>query len=146
SGANIGAVVAPIMVPAILGWYGWHEVFIVTGAIGFIWLVFRWIFYERPERHKQIRETELSYINSDGEDPSQAKGSVGWMELLRVRQTWSFVIGKFLTDPIWYFFLFWLPAYFNTTFHLDLRVVSLPLVIVYSATTVGSIGGGYLSS
>lgn len=146
SGANIGAVVAPIMVPAILGWYGWHEVFIVTGAIGFIWLVFWWIFYERPERHKQIRETELSYINSDGEDPSQAKGSVGWMELLRVRQTWSFVIGKFLTDPIWYFFLFWLPAYFNTTFHLDLSVVSLPLVIVYSATTVGSIGGGYLSS
>lgn len=146
SGCNIGAVAAPIMVPAILGWYGWHEVFIVTGAIGFIWLIFWWIYYERPERHKQLKAAELAYINSDEETEDSGNGSVSWAKLLKVRQTWTFVVGKLLTDPIWYFFLFWLPAYFNTTFHLDLTVVSLPLVIVYSATTVGSIGGGYLSS
>jgi len=148
SGANIGAVVAPIMVPAILGMYGWHEVFIVTGAIGFIWLAFWLIFYEIPTRQRRLQKAEFDYIHSDNEpgDDLEDTRPVKWSKLLTVRQTWAFVIGKFLTDPIWYFFLFWLPAYFNSTFHLDLSVVSLPLVIVYSATTVGSIGGGYLSS
>jgi len=148
SGANIGAVVAPIMVPAILGMYGWHEVFIITGAIGFIWLAFWLIFYEIPSKQRRLQKPEFDFIHSDNEpgDVSEDTRPVKWSKLLSVRQTWTFVVGKFLTDPIWYFFLFWLPAYFNTTFHLDLTVVSLPLVIVYSATTVGSIGGGYLSS
>ena len=147
SGANIGAVAAPLMVPWILGHYGWHEVFIITGAIGFIWLIFWWIFYEIPEKQRRLQKPEFDYIHSDNqpEDDLTAK-PVKWSSLLRVRQTWTFVVGKAMTDPIWYFFLFWLPAYFNTKFHLDLSVISLPLVIVYSATTVGSIGGGYLSS
>jgi ACS family hexuronate transporter-like MFS transporter len=149
SGANIGAVVAPVMVPWILGIYGWETAFIITGAIGFIWLIFWIIFYEVPSRHKKISAAELEYIHSDiddelGDDTPTVK--VKWLQLFKIRQTWTFVIGKFLTDPIWYFFLFWLPSYFSSTFNLDLKKPSLPLVLVYTATTIGSIGGGYLSS
>jgi ACS family hexuronate transporter-like MFS transporter len=149
SGANIGAVVAPIMVPLILGLYGWRMAFIITGAIGFIWLIFWMIFYEIPSRHKSIGPAEYDYIHSDVEEASEIANKdtkVKWAELFKIRQTWSFIIGKLLTDPIWWFFLFWLPSYFASTFHLDLTKPSLPLVIVYTATTVGSIGGGYLSS
>jgi ACS family hexuronate transporter-like MFS transporter len=148
SGANIGAVVAPVMVPWILGIYGWEMAFIITGAIGFIWLIFWIIFYEVPSRHKKISAGELEYIHSDtiheADDGDTTK--VKWLHLFKIRQTWTFVIGKFLTDPIWYFFLFWLPSYFSSTFNLDLKKPSLPLVLVYTATTIGSIGGGYLSS
>ncbi|MBF9255068.1 MFS transporter [Pontibacter sp. 172403-2] len=147
SGANIGAVVAPIMVPAILGAYGWQEAFIITGAIGFVWLVFWLIFYEVPSRHKRLTAEEYAFIHSDSEQVViEPKGSVSWARLLSIKQTWAFIFGKLLTDPIWWFFLFWLPSYFSTTFHLDLTKPSLPLVIVYTATTFGSIGGGYLSS
>ena len=149
SGANIGAVVAPIMVPLILGWYGWAMAFLITGAIGFVWLIFWLIFYEIPSRHKKITPAEYDYIHSDIEPAAEIANkdkAVKWLELLRIRETWSFVFGKLLTDPIWWFFLFWLPGYFASTFALDLKKPSLPLVIVYTATTVGSIGGGYLSS
>jgi ACS family hexuronate transporter-like MFS transporter len=149
SGANIGAVVAPVMVPWILGIYGWEMAFIITGAIGFIWLIFWIIFYEVPSRHKKISVAELDYIHSDTITEVTDGGytaKVKWLHLFKIRQTWTFVIGKFLTDPIWYFFLFWLPSYFSSTFNLDLKKPSLPLVLVYTATTIGSIGGGYLSS
>ncbi|OOQ56528.1 MFS transporter [Mucilaginibacter pedocola] len=149
SGANIGAVVAPVLVPWILGVYGWQMAFIITGAIGFVWLVFWIILYEIPTRHKKINAAEVAYIHSDNEDVEVAEApeaKVKWVELLGIRQTWTFVVGKFLTDPIWYFFLFWLPSYFSTTFKLDLSKPSLPLVLVYTATTIGSIGGGFLSS
>jgi ACS family hexuronate transporter-like MFS transporter len=149
SGANIGAVVAPILVPLILGWYGWQMAFLITGAIGFIWLIFWLIFYEIPSKHKKITPAEYEYIHSDVEDVSElanTENKVKWVELFKLRQTWSFFIGKFLTDPIWWFFLFWLPPYFSSTFKLDLTKPSMPLVVVYTATTIGSIGGGYLSS
>lgn len=148
SGANVGAVVAPILVPWMLGAYGWEEAFIATGAIGFVWLIFWLIFYEIPSRQKRLGKPEYDYIHSDNEDAGAEadKTPVKWGKLLFVRQTWVFIAGKFFTDPIWYFFLFWLPSYFSTTFDLDLSKPSLPLVIVYSATTIGSIGGGYLSS
>ncbi|ASU34177.1 MFS transporter [Mucilaginibacter xinganensis] len=149
SGANIGAVTAPVLVPWILGIYGWQMAFIITGAIGFIWLIFWLIFYEIPSKHKKVTTTEYEHIHSD-EDEVVVDGvdepKVKWETLLSKRQTWTFVAGKLLTDPIWYFFLFWLPSYFASTFNLDLKKPSLPLVIVYSATTIGSIGGGYLSS
>ncbi|WP_234734856.1 MFS transporter [Tellurirhabdus bombi] len=146
SGANIGAVVAPVMVPWILGAYGWEEAFIITGAIGFIWLIFWWIFYEVPARQPRVTKEEFAYIHSDNE-PEAAAGEppISWGRLFGIRQTWAFIMGKFLTDPIWWFFLFWLPSYFSTTFNLDLKKPSLPLVVVYTATTIGSIGGGYLS-
>jgi ACS family hexuronate transporter-like MFS transporter len=148
SGANIGAVVAPIMVPWILGIYGWQMAFLITGAVGFIWLIFWWIFYEIPSKHKKVTPAEYAYIHSDVETETVAEEEtkIKWVQLFGIRQTWVFVIGKFLTDPIWWFFLFWLPSYFASTFALDLKKPSLPLVIVYTATTVGSIGGGYLSS
>ncbi len=144
SGANIGAVVAPIMVPWILGIWGWQEAFIITGAIGFIWLIFWWIFYEIPSRQKRLSPEEFAYIHSDEEEGDEEK-PVKWSTLFRIRQTWAFFFGKLLTDPIWWFFLFWLPSYFSTTFQIDLKKPSLELAVVYTATTIGSIGGGYLS-
>ncbi len=146
SGANIGAVVAPIMVPLILGWWGWQEAFIITGAIGFIWLVFWLIFYEIPSRQKRLGQEEFDYIHSDTPEPADAdEKPVKWLKLFSIRQTWAFFFGKMLTDPIWWFFLFWLPSYFSSTFHMDLTKPSLELALVYTATTIGSIGGGYLS-
>lgn len=152
SGANIGAVVAPIMVPWILGAYGWEEAFIITGAIGFIWLIFWWFMYEIPSKKKGISKAEYDYIHSDDKEEEQEvqtddrpTGASGWLKLFGIRQTWAFVFGKFLTDPVWWFFLFWLPSYFASNFDLDLKKPSLHLAILYTATTIGSIGGGYLS-
>ncbi len=147
SGTSIGAVVAPILVPWILGAYGWQEAFLITGALGFIWLIFWWIFYEIPSRQKRVGAKEIEYIHSDNEATDiDNKAPIKWVKLLGIRQTWVFIVGKVLTDPIWWFFLFWLPSYFSTTFKLDLTKPSLPLVIIYTATTFGSIGGGWLSS
>ncbi len=147
SGANIGAVVAPIMVPWILGAYGWREAFLITGALGFIWLIFWLIMYELPARKKKLSKAEFDYIHSDDDEVADVHAKpIPWKQLLTIRQTWAFFMGKFLTDPIWWFFLFWLPGYFSDTFKLDLTKPGWPLVIVYSATTFGSIGGGYLSS
>lgn len=146
SGANIGAVVAPIMVPWILGIWGWEMAFIITGAIGFIWLIFWWIFYEIPSRQKRLSPAELDYIHSDADETvEENEKPVKWLKLFGIRQTWAFFFGKLLTDPIWWFFLFWLPSYFSSTFQIDLKKPSLELAIVYTATTIGSIGGGYLS-
>ena len=145
SGANIGAVVAPIMVPWILGMYGWQEAFLITGALGFIWLFF-WIkYYEIPTRQPKANAAEIEYILSDNEPDTSKEQPVKWLELFKIRQTWAFVFGKMLTDPIWWFFLYWLPSYFAEAFKLNLSKPSLELVIVYTATTVGSIGGGYMS-
>lgn len=152
SGANIGAVVAPIMVPWILGAYGWEEAFIITGAIGFIWLIFWWFMYDVPSKKKGVSKAEYDYIHSDDQEEEQevqtedrSTGASGWLKLFGIRQTWAFVFGKFLTDPVWWFFLFWLPSYFASNFDLDLKKPSLHLAILYTATTIGSIGGGYLS-
>ncbi len=146
SGANIGAVVAPIMVPWILGMWGWQEAFIITGLIGFVWLVFWWALYEIPSRQKQLSQAEFEYIHSDApEMKDNNEKPVDWFRLFRIRQTWAFIFGKMLTDPIWWFFLFWLPSYFSSTFQIDLKKPSFELAVVYTATTIGSIGGGYLS-
>ncbi|MFZ6011605.1 MAG: MFS transporter [Bacteroidota bacterium] len=147
SGANIGAVVAPILVPWILGVYGWEHAFIWTGAIGFIWLIFWIVFYEIPSKHKKLTAAEYEYIHADKDEQAEGKKqSVSWLKLLSIRQTWAFFFGKLLTDPIWWFFLFWLPSYFSTTYNIDFKKPNLQLVVVYTATTIGSIGGGYLSS
>jgi ACS family hexuronate transporter-like MFS transporter len=146
SGANIGAVFAPILVPTILALYGWQEAFIITGAIGFVWLIFWLYYYEIPTRHKKVTEAELAHIHSDNEEDTSNEKPITWGTLFRVRQTYVFIAGKLLTDPIWWFFLFWLPSYFSTSFNLDLKKPGWPLVIIYMATTIGSIGGGYLSS
>jgi ACS family hexuronate transporter-like MFS transporter len=145
SGANIGAVVAPIMVPWILGAYGWQEAFLITGALGFVWLIFWWRYYELPSKQARVNRAEYDYIHSDNEADTSKEAPVKWLQLFKIRQTWAFVFGKMLTDPIWWFFLYWLPSYFAEAFKLNLSKPSPELVIVYTATTVGSIGGGYLS-
>lgn len=151
SGANIGACIAPILVPWLLGAYGWQFAFLITGLAGFIWLLAWRLLYERPEKHRKVTAAELEYIRIDDE-PQQKTASAErldnrtWTKLFTLRPTWAFIVGKFLTDPIWYFFMFWLPSYFSTTFQLDLKKPGLPLVVVYSAATIGAIGGGLLSS
>jgi ACS family hexuronate transporter-like MFS transporter len=145
SGANIGAVVAPIMVPWILGSYGWQEAFLITGALGFVWLIFWFRYYEVPAKQARINQAEFDYIHSDNEPDTSKEAPVKWLDLFKVRQTWAFVFGKMLTDPIWWFFLYWLPILFAEAFKLNLSKPSPELVIVYTATTIGSIGGGYLS-
>jgi MFS transporter, ACS family, hexuronate transporter len=143
SGANIGAVVAPAIVPWLTITYGWQAAFIATGAIGFVWLVFWIIFYERPEAEKKLKKEELAYILSDPLESSSEK--VPWLKILKYRQTWAFVLGKFLTDPIWWFYLYWLGLFLNKNFGLVLTELGLPLIVIYTITTVGSIGGGWIS-
>lgn len=147
SGANIGAVVAPIMVPLVLAAYGWQMCFVVTGALGLIWLVFWWLKYDLPSRKKNLKQTEYDHIHCDESAvaPPTVGNRVPWRRLLAVRQTWAFVFGKFLTDPVWWFYLFWLNGYFHDVFHTPDNKITWPLVVIYSCTTVGSIGGGFLS-
>ena len=128
--------------------YGWQEVFWITGALGFVWLLFWLILYDVPMKQRRITAGELKLITEDHdtEDSSSTTRSVKWYKLFTFPQTWAFVTGKFLIDPIYWFFLFWLPSYFSSTFNLDLTKPSLQLMIIYAATTVGSVSGGYLSS
>ena len=144
SGANIGAVVAPAVIPWLTMTYGWQAAFVATGALGFIWMVFWLLLYDRPERHKRVSKAELEYILSDPPDPLSEK--VPWLKLLKYPQTWAFVLGKFMTDPIWWFYLYWLPKFLSQRFELDLSHLGLPLIVIYTMTSVGSIGGGWLSS
>ncbi len=149
SGTNIGAVIAPVLVPWILGAYGWRAAFLWTGALGFVWLIFWWIYYDVPAKQPRLSKEEYDLIHSDdGDEPREAapKNAIPWKKLLGFRQTYVFVVGKLLTDPIWWFFLFWLPSYFAEAYNIDLKKPNLQLVIVYTATTIGSVGGGYLSS
>ena len=150
SGSNIGACIGPILVPFLLAGFGWQAAFIITGSLGFIWLIFWRRLYKSPQQQKRLSKEEYEYIQSDETSADKEAESdtkpVTWIALLKLRQTWSFIAGKFFTDPIWFFFLFWLPSYFSSTFHLDFKKPSLPLALVYTGTMIGSLGGGYLSS
>jgi len=144
SGANIGAMIVPIVVPLLLSLYGWQMAFVVTGAVGFIWLIFWVLLYQVPSKHKKVNQAELDHIVSDQLSETEPVASneppISWGKLFTLKQTWVFIVGKFMTDPVWYFFLFWLPSYFSTTYNLSLSKPSIPLVVVYTITTVGSIG------
>lgn len=142
SGTNLGAILAPLAVPWVALHYGWHAAFLITGIFSAAWIVVWFFSYDRPAAHKKVKAAELRYIN-EGQAEAPAPTAT-WIQLLGYRQTWAFVAGKFLTDPIWWFYLFWLPSYFTSKFHLTLSTLGLPLVIVYSAATVGSIFGGWL--
>jgi ACS family hexuronate transporter-like MFS transporter len=144
SGTNVGAILAPIVVPWLVVHWGWQTAFIATGAIGLIWLIFWFIFYEVPEKQKRLKEPELKYIYSDNED--EVKEKISWFKLLNYRQTWAFFVGKFLTDPIWWFYLFWIPKWLADVRGLKITQFGLPLVVIYTATTIGSVFGGWLSS
>jgi ACS family hexuronate transporter-like MFS transporter len=143
SGANIGAIVAPLTVPFIALRFGWEWAFIITGALGFIWLVFWLSTYKKPEDHPKVSKAELDYIQSDAEENVE---KVAWIKLFPHRQTWAFALAKFMTDPIWWFYLYWLPKYLNTSHGLTLDKIGLPLVAIYVFSDFGSIAGGWLSS
>jgi len=143
SGTNIGVLVAAAMVPAITLSFGWKWAFIVTGAIGFIWLGFWLAIYHHPDQHPNLSSAERQLIQSDPPDPEVR---VPWLELVRHRQTWAIAVGKFLTDPIWWVYLYWLPDFLNRNYGIDLKTVGIPLIAVYLISDVGSIAGGWLSS
>jgi ACS family hexuronate transporter-like MFS transporter len=149
SGANIGAILAPLTVPAIAAIWGWQAAFVWIGAIGFIWIAFWLAMFDDPARQKRLSRAELDYIRRD-EAPAATAAPVertpnpGWMQLLGLRQTWAFVVGKFMTDGVWWFFLFWLPKYLTDEFAIPATGMMLPLAVLYSMTMVGSIGGGWL--
>jgi ACS family hexuronate transporter-like MFS transporter len=142
SGANVGAILAPLIVPWVTIRYGWHAAFLATGGFSALWLLWWFRNYRQPSGHPTLTGIELRYIYQEAAE--QMGPSTPWAKLLGLRQTWAFSIPKFLTDPIWWFFLFWLPSYFSDRFHLNLSHLGLPLIIVYSASTFGSIGGGWL--
>ncbi len=143
SGTNIGALLTPIIVPWMTLRWGWEWAFIATGATGFLWVFWWRASYRTPEDHPKLRKTELEYIRSD---PPDAVVKIKWRNLLRHRQTWAFALGKFLTDPIWWLYLFWIPDFLNRAYKLDLKSIGLPLVVIYLMADVGSIGGGWISS
>ncbi|MBW3656185.1 MAG: MFS transporter, partial [Gemmatimonadetes bacterium] len=143
AGSNVGAIVAPLMVPFIALRWGWEWAFIVTGALGFVWLAFWLAMYRTPETHPRVSPAELAYIRSD---PVESTAAVPWLSLLKHRQTWAFFIGKFLTDPIWWFYLYWLPKFLDTGFGVKLAGLAAPLVAIYLVADVGSVGGGWVSS
>jgi ACS family hexuronate transporter-like MFS transporter len=148
SGTNVGAILAPLTVPWIAGHLGWQWAFIIIGAVGFIWLIFWWWLYQPPGQQPRLSEAELAYINADAIEHTRTSalpddGKVKWMQLLRYRQTWSFFFGKFLTDGVWWFFLFWLPKYLEAQYGMKGTDIMLPLAVLYSMTMIGSIGGGW---
>ncbi len=149
SGANVGAIIAPLTVPFIAVTWGWRWAFVITGSIGFIWLVLWLIFYEIPARQKRLGKAELDFINSDKDEQDRAdklkdEAKVTWAKLLSYKQTWAFSIGKFLTDPIWWFYLFWLPDFLESQYGLKGTGIAVPVALVYTISTFGSIYGGYL--
>jgi ACS family hexuronate transporter-like MFS transporter len=142
SGANVGVVLAAILVPLVTLHFGWHAAFLITGIFSTMWIVLWFFKYSKPTDHPAIADAELVFINQD--PPEKIGPSMPWVKLLGIRQTWAFSIPKLLTDPIWWFYLYWLPGYFSDKFHLSLAGLGLPIFIVYSASTIGSIGGGWL--
>ena len=143
AGANVGAVAAPLLVPWLAINFGWQSAFVVTGVVGLFWLFF-WIpLYRRPEQHPRVSPSELAHIHSDPPEPT---GKVRWATLLTHPQAWGFVLGKFLTDPIWSFYLFWAATFLSQKHNTNLKTIGLPLVVIYVMADVGSIAGGWLSS
>jgi len=143
AGTNVGAVVAPLTVPWIAINLGWQWAFILTGAIGFLWLAFWLPMYRKPELHPRLSKAELALIQSDPPDPP---GTTPWVRLIPHRQASAFAIAKYMTDPIWWFYLFWTPNFLRDVHKLDLSTIPLPLIVIYLIADVGSVGGGWLSS
>ncbi len=150
SGANVGAILAPATVPYIANAWGWETAFLIIGGAGFLWLIFWFIFYDKPEQQKRLSKNELEYILLDTDEkeivPSESETEarkVSWFKLLGYKQTWAFTFGKFMTDGVWWFFLFWLPSFLKAQYGMEGTSISFPLFVLYSMTMIGSIGGGW---
>lgn len=143
SGANLGSIVVPLVVPFLTLELGWRGAFFGTGSLGFVWLVFWLWLYAKPEMHPRVSQSELLHIESD---PVESTQLIPWAQLLPKRQTWAFAVGKFLTDAVWWFYIFWLPRFLQGTFHLNLQQSRSPVVVVYVVSVGGSVAGGWISS
>jgi MFS transporter, ACS family, hexuronate transporter len=143
SGTNVGAILAPGFIPWITLQFGWRAAFLATGIFGAIWIVWWITLYYSPEDHPRVSTSELQYIR---DEPPEPLAEIPWTKLLTYRQTWAYSAAKFLTDPIWYFYLYWLPKFFDSRYHLGLGSIGLPLIVVYNMSAVGSICGGWLPS
>jgi MFS transporter, ACS family, hexuronate transporter len=141
-GANVGVILATLLVPLATHFFGWHSAFLITGVFSASWILLWFLKYRKPAEHLTLSAAEFAYINQD--PPEKPGPSMPWGKLFGIRQTWAYAIPKFLTDPIWWFYLYWLPGYFNDKFHLSLAGLGLPILIVYNASAIGSIYGGYL--
>ena len=144
AGSNVGAIITPLIVPWIALTWGWRMAFITTGALGFIWLIFWLWLYREPDAHSKVTPTELALIRSDEKEPPHVP--IRWTQILTHRQAWAFLIGKFMTDPIWWFYLYWLPKFLDANWGIQLAQVAAPLIVIYLVADVGSVGGGWLSS
>lgn len=142
SGANVGAILAPAIVPWVAVRYGWHAAFLATGVFGLLWILWWFRCYRIPAEHPTLTARELLHISEDAN--VDLGTAMPWRRLLRCRQTWAFSVAKFLTDPVWWFYLFWLPSYFSSKFNLNLSHLGLPLIVVYNISVLGSISGGWL--
>jgi len=143
AGTNVGAIITPLIVPWIAVHLGWRWAFLLTGALGFAWLILWLLLYRRPEEHRYCTNSELEYIQSD---PRTPPGKIKWAQLLPLKQTWAFAAGKFMIDPIWWFYLFWIPDYLQREHGLHLTQIGLPILVIYVISDLGSVAGGWLSS
>lgn len=143
AGANVGAIITPLLVPALVLWFGWRSAFFITGVFGVAWLVAWWALYRHPREETKITPGELAWIE---QDPADTTEKIGWARLITLRETWVYALAKFLIDPVWWFFLFWLPGYLFDRYHLDLKSFGLPLAAIYIISDLGSVAGGWLSS
>ena len=143
AGTSAGAIVTPLVVPWITMYWGWQWAFVITGALGFVWLIFWLLLYRKPEEHSHVCKAELDYIRSD---PAESVARVKWISLFPHRQTWAFVTGKFMIDPIWWFYLFWVPDFLQRRHGLSLMKIGVPIMVIYVISDVGSVAGGWLSS
>jgi MFS transporter, ACS family, hexuronate transporter len=143
AGTNVGAIITPLIVPWIVVHWGWRGAFVGIGAIGFIWLAIWLAVYRKPEDHRGVSKAELDYIRSDPQEPVR---KTKWVRLFPLRQTWAFAMGKFLTDPVWWFYLFWVPGFLQVKHGLALTGIGIPIMVIYLISDVGSVAGGWLSS
>ncbi|MBL0112319.1 MAG: MFS transporter [Saprospiraceae bacterium] len=150
AGTNVGAIIAPLSVPFIAAEFGWRLTFLIIGAFGFIWLIFWYLFYDTPKRQKRLSKEEFDYIHSDLDEVADREKETlkdtktNWFQLLKFKQTWAFALGKFLTDGVWWFYLFWLPDFLNKQYGLTKTDLALPTALVFIIATVGSVYGGWL--
>ena len=143
AGTNVGAIITPLIVPWIVLRWGWQGAFVGIGAIGFVWLFIWLLIYRKPEDHRGVSKAELDYIRSDPQEPA---GKTKWVRLFPLRQTWAFAMGKFLTDPVWWFYLFWVPGFLQSKHGVALTGIGIPIMAIYLISDVGSVAGGWLSS
>jgi len=145
SGSTVGAIIAPVIVSGISITLGWQWAFIITGSFGFIWIVFWLAYYQVPEKHPRVSKEELQFIVQDKDEPESGK-NIRWIDLFKYRQTIAICSTRFISDWVWWFFLFWIPDFLSKTHGINLKEVVLPLIIIYAVSSIGGIGGGWISS